>query len=68
MTPDNNLNVLIAARDAWLAAASFRERRERFKRYTYGDQWSDLLPDADGNLRREADLWPNQGVNHLRII
>lgn len=32
-----------AARAAWLAAADFRRRRDRFKRYTYGDQWSDIV-------------------------
>ncbi|MDE5643337.1 MAG: hypothetical protein K2I56_07575, partial [Muribaculaceae bacterium] len=32
-----------AARSAWLAAADFRRRRDRFKRYTYGDQWSDIV-------------------------
>lgn len=35
-----------AARDAWLAAAEFRRRRDRFKRYTYGDQWSDRVRDG----------------------
>lgn len=35
-THDNQL--IYAARDAWLAARDFRRRRDRFKRYTYGDQ------------------------------
>ncbi len=65
MTPDNNLTVLTAARDAWLAAASFREQRERHKRYTYGDQWGDLLPDPDGRLCREGDLVAASGRRPL---
>lgn len=47
-TNDNKL--LSAARDAWLSAADFRRRRDRFKRYTYGDQWSD--PVGDGPWQR----------------
>lgn len=48
ITSDNKL--LNAARDAWLAGADFRRRRDRFKRYTYGDQWSDIV--GDGPWRR----------------
>lgn len=43
MTP-----ILNAALDAWLAGADFRARRERYKRYTYGDQWSDIVEDESG--------------------
>lgn len=35
--------LLRAARDAWMSADDFRRRRDRFKRYTYGDQWSDPI-------------------------
>lgn len=65
MTPDPNLSVLTAARDAWLAAAAFRSRRDRYKRYTYGDQWSDLLPDSHGHLCREGDLVADTGRKPL---
>lgn len=41
---------------AWLAGARFRARRERYKRFTYGDQWSDIVEDAEGRLMREDRL------------
>lgn len=44
------------AREAWLAGARLRDRRLRFKRYTFGDQWCDLVADANGVLRREDEL------------
>lgn len=37
--------ILEAARDAWERMAPLRERRRRYCRFTYGDQWSDLTPD-----------------------
>lgn len=46
--------LLNAARQAWLGAADFRSRRERYKRYTYGDQWCDTLRDGYGRLLTEA--------------
>lgn len=44
------------AREAWLAGARLRDRRLRFKRYTFGDQWCDLVADGNGVLRREDEL------------
>ncbi|MBR4721693.1 MAG: hypothetical protein IK053_01420, partial [Muribaculaceae bacterium] len=42
------VELLHRAYDAWSAASDFRQRRERYKRYTYGRQWDDLitLPDS----------------------
>lgn len=37
--------ILEAARDAWERMAPLRERRRRYCRFTYGDQWGDLTPD-----------------------
>ena len=54
---------------AWAAAAPLRERRQRYKRYTYGDQWSDIVRDSKGRLRREEDILLESGkkpaVNNL---
>ncbi len=33
--------ILEAAHRAWLRLEPARERRRRFARYTYGDQWGD---------------------------
>lgn len=38
---------------AWNEGAALRERRRRYKRFTYGDQWSDTVEDADGRMMRE---------------
>lgn len=46
---NKDMKLLRRAYDAWLAAEPLRRRRERHKRYTYGDQWSD--PDTDCNGR-----------------
>lgn len=44
------------AYNTWLAAAPLRAARERHKRYTYGDQWSDPVDDHCGNLVPESSL------------
>lgn len=49
------------AREAWLEAASFREARRRFKRYTYGRQWDDLTRDITGKIVTEGELAHTQG-------
>lgn len=36
-------DTLQQAREAWAALADLRRRRERYKNYTYGRQWSDLV-------------------------
>lgn len=43
-TNATNLALLAAARDAWMAAEPLRRARQRCKRFTYGDQWSDPAP------------------------
>lgn len=50
-----SLSTLEAAQRAWENMAELRRRRERFKRYTYGDQWSDLAPGRRDGLT-EGDV------------
>lgn len=57
--------ILTSARDAWLAASQFRARRNRAKRYTYGDQWSDIVRDNQGNYISEADYIAKGGKKPL---
>ncbi len=59
MNSDNNL--LRQAYETWLAAADLRQRRQRQKRYTYGDQWSDLVDDHSGNMVVERQLLIEKG-------
>ena len=37
----NDKAILKRAFEAWTAGGDFRQRRERCKRFTYGDQWGD---------------------------
>ncbi len=60
MTP-----ILLAARDAWLAGTDFRTRRERYKRYTYGDQWSDIVEDENGRPVAEYEFISRSGRKPL---
>ncbi len=46
---DNNA-ILRAAFKAWSAGSMLRQHRQRNKRFTYGDQWSDCTLDASGRL------------------
>lgn len=57
--------IIIQAYEAWKAAGDMRRRRERCKRYTYGDQWSDLVRDSRGRLRRESEIVAESGKNPL---
>ena len=56
MTDNIEKHVLEAARDAYAAQGDLRRRRMRYKRFTYGDQWGDIVRDSRGALVREGDL------------
>lgn len=47
--------IFLAARDAWNAASTLRESRLRFKNYTYGRQWGDLVTAPDGRVMTEGE-------------
>ncbi len=53
------------ALDAWRAMASIRCARARQKRYTYGDQWGDLVRGPDGRLVTEAEAITSSGRRPL---
>lgn len=50
------MNYLSLALEAWRDGATLRSRRARYKRYTYGDQWSDPATGRDGRITDEASL------------
>ena len=50
-----NTELLNGAFACWSAASGRLAQRTRLKRYTYGDQWGDLVRDAAGNTVREGD-------------
>lgn len=53
-------DVLLQALSCWGAMSQFRKDRERNKRYTYGDQWKDLV-EVDGCTMTEEEYISQQG-------
>lgn len=53
-------DVLMQAQHAWDMMSKFRKDRERNKRYTYGDQWDDVIS-VDGKYMSEASYIKSQG-------
>lgn len=48
--------------EAWAACAGLRERRERYKRFTYGRQWDDPVRDPDtGKVTTEREILSRDG-------
>lgn len=43
-----------------------RQRRQRYKNYTYGDQWCDIVTDADGRYVREESVIEQSGAKPLK--
>ncbi len=65
MTDTIEKYVLAAARDAYAAQCDLRRRRMRYKRFTYGDQWGDMVRDSRGAMVREGDLMAAGGRQPL---
>lgn len=63
MRKDDKL--LRRAFDAWLAASALRSRRERQKRFTYGDQWIDPMETPEGNIEDETHYLLSRGQRPL---
>ena len=58
-------NILLTAHKAWVAGADLRARRQRYKQYTYGQQWNDLVIDNDGNMVTEGEFASSCGKKPL---
>lgn len=56
------MEYLTRAKEIWNRGAVFRSRRLRMKRYTFGDQWGDVVRDKDGFPVVERELL--QQLNH----
>lgn len=54
------VQILLEAQSHYFAMSKFRKERERNKRYTYGDQWSDMIWTEDGYMSEE-DYISSQG-------
>ena len=53
-------NVLMEAQHYWDNMSRFREDRERNKRYTYGDQWGDIIT-VEGKQMTEEEYIKSEG-------
>lgn len=60
-----NPALLTAALNCWNEWSDFRKERERCKRFTYGDQWLDMVEDGGVSIS-EADLIRRQGNMPLK--
>jgi hypothetical protein len=58
--PARALDVLMEAQTYWDNMSRYREERERNKRYTYGDQWGDLIH-VDGCTMTEEKYIQSMG-------
>ncbi len=57
--------ILKQAYRAWSSAGELRSRRNRYKRYTYGDQWSDMVTDGRGRVVAEGELLAASGKHPM---
>lgn len=57
--------LLQAAAGCYAAGAALRARRERYKRFTFGDQWGDTVTDARGRRMTELELASAKGRTPL---
>lgn len=62
---EKHLKVLHAAYRAWMNGAGLRQARLRNKRFTYGDQWGDLVRDHEGRVMTEGELLASQGCESI---
>lgn len=56
-----DIELLQTACRTWMTGAEFRKRRRRYKRYTYGDQWSDIVYDRNNRAVREEYMVSKDG-------
>lgn len=62
---EQHMQVLRAAYQAWMNAAGLRKARLRNKRFTYGDQWGDLVKNYQGQVMTEREHLAQQGCESI---
>lgn len=65
MNNEGHTRVLHAAYKAWMNASGLRQARLRNKRFTYGDQWGDLVRDHQGRMMTEREHLHEQGCESI---
>lgn len=64
---DESLQVLEEFHACWASLSGVREKAQRSFRYSYGDQWGDLIKDPDsGQMMTEGDLIKKNGKVPLK--
>ena len=58
-------NILNLALEAWRGGAELRRRRLRYKQYTYGNQWADIITTPHGKVMSEGDYARKSGMRPL---
>ncbi|MCM1110854.1 MAG: hypothetical protein NC336_06580 [Clostridium sp.] len=64
-TEQKRTDLLAASRRYWEALADFRQRRERHKRYAFGNQWGDPI-EVDGKVMTEEEMIRSEGATPLK--
>ena len=65
ISTSKDIPLLMEARRYWECMASWRQKRERCKRYCYGDQWGDMVM-VDGMPMREEEYIRSLGSEPLK--
>ena len=55
------MELITEARAAWLGGAQMRQKRRRFKDFTYGRQWGDVCRTPDGRRMSEEQRMEEEG-------
>ncbi len=58
-------DILNLAFNAWIAGTELRQRRQRYKRYTYGRQWDDIVLTPNGEVMDEGSYASQSGRHPL---
>lgn len=62
---NTNQAILHAAYMAWTSANQLRNKRLRNKRFTYGDQWGDIVTTKNGRTTTEHELYARGGTQPM---
>ncbi len=58
---EQTIRALAEARRTWEEMSELRARRTRYKQFAYGNQWSDMIADAEGKVMTEGELARREG-------
>lgn len=59
------MSIFQLALEAWQGGEDMRRRRQRYKKFTFGRQWDDMVRGLDGKIYKEAALARENGQRPL---